>query len=226
MAVHLNMELFKHTLFINLASRNDRLEHVTSEFNKMGINAERVDAIKMASGAIGCTLSHIKCLEIAKDRQYEQVFICEDDITFLDPDLLTQNITKFYENKTINWDVLIVSGNNCPPFQTITDYCSRIFNCQTTTGYIVKQGMYDILIDNFKTGLNKLLKDPQNKREYAIDIYWKRLQTQYYWYIITPLTTIQYENYSDVEQQTVNYSSLMLDLNKEWLTKRTNIHFS
>lgn len=214
------MELFKHTLFINLASRKDRLEHVTSEFNKMGINGQRVDAVKMASGAIGCTLSHIKCLEIAKECQYEQVFICEDDITFLNPELLKQNITKFYENKTINWDVLIVSGNNCPPFQKITDYCSRIFNCQTTTGYIVKQAMYDVLINNFKTGLSKLLKDPENKREYAIDIYWKRLQTQYYWYIITPLTTIQYENYSDVEQQNVNYSNLMLDLNKEWLTKR------
>lgn len=220
------MELFTNTLFINLASRTDRLEHVISEFGKLGLTPERVDAVKMTSGAIGCTLSHIKCLEIAKSRNYEHVFVCEDDITFLKPDLLRENLTKFHNNKTIQWDILIIGGNNCPPYQVITDYCSRIFNCQTTTGYIVKQNMYDVLIDNFKTGLNLLLKNPQNKREYAIDIYWKRLQSQYFWYIITPLTTIQYENYSDVEQQTMDYSNLMLDMDKEWLLKRQRMQFT
>jgi GR25 family glycosyltransferase involved in LPS biosynthesis len=220
------MELFTNTLFINLASRTDRLEHVISEFGKFGLTPERVDAVKMASGAVGCTLSHIKCLEIAKSRNYENVFICEDDITFLKPELLRENLTKFHNNKTIQWDILIIGGNNCPPYQVITDYCSRIFNCQTTTGYIVKQNMYDVLIDNFKTGLNLLLKNPQNKREYAIDIYWKRLQSQYFWYIITPLTTTQYENYSDVEQQTMDYSHLMLDMDKEWLLKRHRMQFT
>lgn len=214
------MELFKNTLFINLESRKDRLEHVLSEFKKINIQSERVDAIKMASGAIGCTMSHIKCLELAKERNYENVFVCEDDITFLKPELLMENITKFHNNKEINWDILIISGNNCPPYQKINEYSSRIFNCQTTTGYIVKRDMYDVMIDNFKTGLSLLLKNPTKKREYAIDMYWKRLQLQYFWYIITPLTTIQYENYSDVEETNVNYSTLMLDMNKEWLFKK------
>lgn len=211
------MELFKYTLFINLASRKDRLEHVKSELNKLGIIGQRVDAVKMASGAIGCTLSHIKCLEIAKEYQYEQVFICEDDITFLNPELLKENITKFYENKTINWDIIIVSGNNGPPFQPINDYCVRVLNCQAATGYIVKHQMYDVLLNNFKAGLSQLIKDPTNKRMFAVDMYWKLLQPQYFWYMIIPLTTVQYENYSDIEQQNVNYVDLMLDLNKEWL---------
>ena len=86
--------------------------------------------------------------------------------------------------------------------------------------------MYDVLLDNFKTGLNLLLKNPQNKREYAIDIYWKKLQMQYFWYIITPLTTIQYENYSDVEQQNVDYSHLMLDMEKEWFMKQQWAQFN
>ena len=214
------MELFKNTLFINLESRKDRLEHVLGEFKKLDIHSERVDAIKMASGAIGCTMSHIKCLELAKERNYENVFICEDDITFLKPELLIENITKFHNNKDINWDVLIISGNNCPPYQKISDYCSRIFDCQAATGYIVKQNMYDIMLNNFKTGLSELIKDPNNKRQYAVDMYWKHLQPKYFWYIITPLTTIQYENYSDIEKQDVNYTGLMLDMNKEWLFKK------
>ena len=80
------MNLFENTLFINLDHRQDRLEHATEEFKKMNINAERVDAIKKDIGAIGCTMSHIKCLEIAKKRDYDYVFICEDDIHFKNPD--------------------------------------------------------------------------------------------------------------------------------------------
>ena len=78
------MDLFKHTLFINLAHRTDRLEHVKSELQKMNIVGERVNAVKMNDGAVGCTMSHIKCLETAKERNWDHVFICEDDILFLD----------------------------------------------------------------------------------------------------------------------------------------------
>ena len=214
------MELFENTLYINLEHRNDRKTHVVNEFKKLGIRAERVNAIKMASGAVGCSMSHIKCLEIAKERKYKQVFICEDDITFLNPELLKSNITKFYNNKQINWDVLIVSGNNGPPFQTINDYCVRIFNCQAATGYIVKQEMYDVMLDNFRSGVKQLLKDPENKRQFAVDMYWKLLQPQYFWYMIIPLTTVQYENYIDIEHKHTNYQELMLDLEKKWLIRR------
>ena len=42
------MELLKNTLFINLESRKDRLEHAEAEFKKLGIEAERVNAKKNA----------------------------------------------------------------------------------------------------------------------------------------------------------------------------------
>lgn len=217
------MELFTNTLFINLASRTDRLEHIINEFNKFGLTPERVDAVKMASGAIGCTLSHIKCLEIAKSRDLEHVFICEDDITFLNPDLLRENLTKFYNNKEIQWDILIISGNNGQPFININDYCVRVLNCQAATGYVVKRHMYDTMLENFTTGLNKLLKEPTNKREYAVDMYWKLLQPKYFWYMIIPLTAVQYENYSDIENKNVNYVNLMLDLQKDWLFNKKKL---
>ena len=217
------MELFEHTFFINLNHRTDRLEHITQEFNKMGITAERVEGIQPKTPAIGCTLSHIKCLELAKTRDYEQVFICEDDITFTNPELFKQNLQKFVDNDTINWNVLIVSGNNCPPFQKLYEYASRVFYCQTTTGYIVKKEYYDTLIANFKEGLAKLIQNPTDKHNYAIDRYWFKLQMQDYWYIITPLTVTQYDNYSDIENKHTNYSGAMLDLDKEWITKRKQI---
>ena len=220
------MDIFEHSLFINLDHRKDRLEHVEKEFEKVGIQAERFNAIKTTSGAVGCTLSHIKCLEIAKERDYEQVFICEDDITFTNPELFKTNIEKFCENEDIMWDVLIIGGNNVPPYKQYYDYCARVYNCQTTTGYIVKQEFYDVMIKNFKEGVTKLMRDPNNKRMYAIDIYWKKLQMENFWYMITPPTVTQYENYSDIENKNLNYDHLLLDMDKKWLFQQQSQNIS
>ena len=217
------MELLEHTLFINLNHRTDRLEHINAEFEKMGIKAERVEGVQPKSPAIGCTMSHIKCLELAKMRGYEQVFICEDDITFTNPDLFKEQIEKFAENDIINWDVLIISGNNRPPCQKLYEYAARVFYCQTTTGYVVKKEYYDTMLANFKEGLLHLIKNPTNKFDYAIDKYWQKLQMQDYWYMITPLSVIQYDNYSDIENKDTKYSEIMLDLDKEWFVRQQEL---
>ena len=217
------MELLKHTLFINLEHRPDRLEHVQSEFKKLGIVGERINAVKSKVGGIGCTLSHIRCLEEAKKRGYEHVFICEDDITFTNPELFKQQLQKFWNNGDIQWDVLIIGGNVVPPFHKIGDYCARVFNCQTTTGYIIKKGMYDVFLENFKESAQMQMKNPGQpgvSNPYALDIYWKQLQPQYFWYIITPMTVTQYENYSEIENRVTNYDHLMLDMDKEWYVKQ------
>ena len=87
------MELLKNTFYINLEKRKDRNEHVLNEFKKIGINGKRFNAVVAKDGAVGCTLSHIRLLEIAMKEDYEQIFICEDDITFLDKEKLINSIT-------------------------------------------------------------------------------------------------------------------------------------
>ena len=219
------MNILENILFINLSTRSDRLCHVTQQFRLLGItHAERFNAIQTQSGAIGCSLSHIKCLEIAKERNYKQVFICEDDITFTNPQLFLENMYQFENSEyCANWDVLIIGGNNVPPYTKIANYLIKISNCQTTTGYIVREHYYDVLIQNMKEGVNHLLRNPENKRVYAVDMYWKKLQQRDNWYMIIPPTVVQYENYSDIEGRDVNYNHLMTDLDKEWLFKQSNI---
>lgn len=217
------MELFKHTLYINLEERKDRLAQVQGELAAMGIEGERFNAVKTKTGAVGCTMSHIRCLQLAKERGYEQVFICEDDIVFTDPELFKTNLERFYDNDEFVWDVLFVSGNNGPPFFVVSDYCSRVWNCQTTAGYIVKRSYYDTLLANFKEGLQFLLREPTKPMLYAIDMYWKRLQAQDYWYIITPLTVIQRPGFSDVENREVDYTKLILDFEKPWLKPKATV---
>ena len=48
-------------------------------------------------------------------------------------------------------------------------------------------------------------------------MYWKRLQQKDNWFLLTPPTVIQLEDYSDIESRVVKYDHLMLDLEKKWL---------
>lgn len=217
------MELIANTIFINLQHRTDRLQHISEEFKTINIggtlNIQRFNAVKTASGNVGCTLSHIKCLEIAKEHSYPFVFICEDDIQFTNPTIFLENLTKFHQlyKNGLEWDVLIVGGNTCPPFQQVSDFCLRVLNVQTTTGYIVQNHYYDTLINNFKDGLQHLIREPDKKNIYSIDIYWKQLQNIHNWFITIPLTVNQYYDYSDIEERVVDYTNVMLDLEKKEL---------
>jgi GR25 family glycosyltransferase involved in LPS biosynthesis len=214
------MEFLKHVVYINLDHRTDRLEHVKGELAKIGVqNPVRFSAIKTAAGNVGCTISHIRCLELAKRNDWPFVFICEDDITFTQPQLLLDSLTKMIQSG-IEWDVLVIGGNNCPPFTETTEFCARVMNVQTTTGYIVKKEYYNILYDNFKVGLGKLIREPDKKKLYSIDIYWKQLQQMDRWYMLLPLTVIQYYDYSDIEQRVTDYRGMMLDFDKKELIER------
>jgi len=202
-----------NVMYINLASRTDRNTHVQEQLKKIGVNhPERFNAIKLEDGALGCSMSHLKCVEHAKKNNYETIFICEDDIEFLDPTQFLSQVQSFLSS-SIKWDVVLVAGNNMLPYLPGNDTCIKILNCQTTTGYIVKREYYDILIDNYKTGIQKLLKEPFNN-EYKIDKYWFKLQRRDNWYLIIPLTVIQREDYSDIEKKVTNFKKYMLDYNK------------
>jgi hypothetical protein len=92
-----------------------------------------------------------------------------------------------------------------------------VFGCQTTTGYLVNQHYYETLIQNMHEGIRKLLKEPEKHVLYAIDKFWFCLQRQHLWFIIVPLSVIQLQNYSNIEERETNYSRLMLDLDKTYL---------
>jgi glycosyl transferase family 25 len=204
--------VFENTLYINLDERVDRLQHLQAEFAKIGIKrANRVRAIRNERGALGCTLSHIRCLEIAMKEGWDTVFICEDDITFTNPAVFLRSLREFVE-LAVQWDVLIIGGNLCPPYVQTHPCCARIMNCQTTTGYIVKKHYMEILLNNFRDSA----KDMMFGSNIAIDIGWKRLQPTDNWYMILPATVTQYANYSDIERRNVNYTWLMLDTEKKW----------
>ena len=120
-------EYFDKIFYINMAKDSDRNSHMIEQFKKFGItNYERVEGIEIAEvplksqwrnfiksdekyikGQIGCRFAHLKCIQIAKSRQYSRVLVLEDDIVFTsDPhQLLTQN-----QEILNDWDVLYFGG--------------------------------------------------------------------------------------------------------------------
>jgi GR25 family glycosyltransferase involved in LPS biosynthesis len=202
-----------NVMYINLDTRIDRNIHVVNEFKKINVlKPERFKAIKLDNGALGCSMSHLKCIEHAKRNNYKYTLVCEDDIEFLNPELFLSQLQSFLK-KERDWDVILIAGNNMLPYKSIDETCIQVYNCQTTTGYIVKNEYYDTLIKNYKDGIQKQLKEPENN-DYKIDKHWFHLQRKDKWFLIVPLTIIQREDYSDIEKKVTNFKNFMLNYNK------------
>ena len=209
-----NISDIQNVFYINLESRSDRKEHVEKQLASIGLqNYQRFNAIKLENGALGCSMSHLKCIQTAKANNWSHVIICEDDIQFLDPSLFISQFNAFL--KTMDaWDVVLIAGNNMIPYKPIDAACIQVYACQTTTGYIVQSHYYDTLIENYKSGIKKLMLEPKNGKLYAIDKYWAKLQRIGNWFLIIPLTVVQRVDYSDIEKKETNFQKYMLDYNK------------
>ena len=215
-----NISDITNIVYINLDSRPDRKIHIEEQLHIVGFkNVTRFKAIKTTNGAIGCTMSHLKCLENARDQQLSHLLICEDDTLFLKPDVFKQQFNSFLaKHQQSSWDVVLLAGNNVLPYTPIDDTCIKVSHCQTTTAYLVNGRYFRILIENIRSGLYKFMHDQNNGTLYAIDKYWLHLQKRDRWFLIIPLTVIQKEGYSDIEHKTVNYSQLMTKFNKAFVT--------
>ena len=96
----------KHAFYINLLSRPDRKQHVENQLKTIGINAQRFNAIKMQNGAIGCSMSHLKIIETAKNNDWDHVLIVEDDILFTNPSKFIDHFNKFLRIAVISLEIL------------------------------------------------------------------------------------------------------------------------
>jgi glycosyl transferase, family 25 len=207
----------KNTFYINLEERKDRKLLVEAELKKIGINVPiRFNAVKLENGALGCSLSHLKCLQLAKEKGWDHVLIIEDDIEFLDPSFFINGMNKFLKQMNNKWDVLLIAGNNMLPYTQVKGdvSCIQVHHCLTTTGYLVLSHYYDTLIENYKNGIQELMKSPENRKEYSIDKYWLRLQVKDRWFLLVPPTVIQREDYSDIEKKRTSFKNYMMNYNK------------
>lgn len=67
---------------VNLDHRVENLSLITQEMEYIGWSFERFSAINTNS-YMGCTLSHLEIIKIAKERGYKRVMVVEDDCIFM-----------------------------------------------------------------------------------------------------------------------------------------------
>lgn len=82
-----NFDMVDIVMYINLDNRKDRMYDMERELLRVGIPQHkliRISAVRNTDcGALGCTCSHIKCLQLARKRGWNRVMILEDDFNFM-----------------------------------------------------------------------------------------------------------------------------------------------
>ena len=84
--------------YINLNERIDRKTHVEKLKKEVSFfkNLERMEACYHQRGDIGCSLSHIKCLNMLLKKQEPYYLIMEDDFYIFDYDKFITNPFYWY----------------------------------------------------------------------------------------------------------------------------------
>lgn len=204
----------EYHFYINLQSRPDKRENVEKQLKSLGIeHPNRFDAIYDSFGPLGATKSHCEVVKMARSRGWPYVYVFEDDVVFLDPLRLQKQLTETI-NRVRKWDVLILGGNNYPPYKRIDEQLVKVTNLQVSIAYIVHADHYDTFISHLEKGI-ELLEKTRMTELYIIDIWWKKLQKDYDYFLITPLTVTQDGGYSDNANRYLDrkmFDKCMLDL--------------
>jgi GR25 family glycosyltransferase involved in LPS biosynthesis len=185
---------------INLDRRPDRWLHAQEQFNKHGLMVERFAAIDgndfirsypADNANNGCTLSHYFIIERAKLLGYESVMIFEDDIVLHDQ--FKELLAECLNDLPADWDMLYFGGSHREKPSPVNEHILRVNKTLTTHGYIVRNTMFDKVIDNFKN-----LDNP-------VDCFYAAWQQEFNIYITNPPIAWQKGGYSDICNREMYY---------------------
>jgi hypothetical protein len=204
---------------INLDDRPDRWAQLQAEL-KGWPPIERVSAVKHSPGWVGCTLSHIQCLELAKERNYEWVLILEDDC-MMRPNALQnfKGLLPFLWNNRNKWDVFM-GGVSCGISTDDKLIGDQIFISRNPNLYKVSACNSHFCLLHRDAYTRILQTIPKNPSEYtqsknSIDT-WYRDNVRVW--STSPFIAIQREGFSDVIN---DYSDTRIqqDITEELLEK-------
>lgn len=206
---------FDNAFVINLDHREDRLKAITIELAKHGIVAERIPAIKGnprrlhvegLPADVGCTLSHVKCIEVAKERGYKSVLIFEDDAVLRDN--FTSLFKDYWSRVPEDWDMVYLGGNHWgrhlemkdnPRLDKVADNVYRTLHTLTTHAYVIKDTIYDKVIEYLGVA---------NK---PVDMMYVDLQQTCKVYALRPNLAWQKADISDINNKSCDYVYFLKD---------------
>lgn len=213
--------------FVNLDHRTDRLNHMSKELGRIGLNANRVRGIKpeeindprtevmrrRTPGAIGCHFAQVSVMEESL-KQNKHAWVMEDDIIFCDDfNKRISYIEKWM--KSNDWDVFWLgsSFHVNPPYWHRVGKSGMPPDCSAQLGYDVKctddprivrtYGAYVTFayIVNARS-IQKILDLFNEHLHTSIGIDWLfiKLQPQLKCFSFVPGCVMQMDNISDIGQ--------------------------
>lgn len=203
------MEHIDAILYINLAHRTDRKEHVIHEIHKICADdskIHRIDAILTEPGALGCGLSHIKALEYAMAHpEWKTVLILEDDFTFHGDDTAALSTALHTLLTFSKMEIGLLSYNHSVlRYEDTSPSIKRVLYSQTTSSYCIRSSYVPTLLQNMRESTTDM-RIRGKTHENCVDIHWTILQPHGQWYALFPAIGYQYDNYSDIEKRVTQY---------------------
>ena len=157
--------IYNNIFVINLLKDVERKQNIIKEFKKHNItNFEFIEGFNgndeninqqylkykknsniISNGHYGCLLSHIKCIELAKKRNYEGIIIMEDDIILMD------NFKNIIDNIKLPKADIIYFGGIIQEVKLLLDNYYYHNNIMGAYAYYISYDMYNTIIDTLKT---------------------------------------------------------------------------
>ena len=186
-------------VYINIDERTDRREHMENKILNVFVTSkvQRFSAVKHERGNIGCTRSHIEVLKMAIREGWKNVLILEDDAEW---NKYEEGYAKLQELMKHPYDVIMLS----PSAAQWDPNTMRLFESETSCGYIVSDRYFVTLLKHYQHGL-ELLESTGNSNLYVMDEHWKSIQKRDIWYTIIPAMIYQRPGYSDIFCRDVDY---------------------
>jgi len=163
---------FDHIFCINLINRPDRKQKMIKRFDKFGIkNVEFFTTVEFGfadkllqllqraghdlvnPGEISCAIAHYSIIKIAKERNYKNIFIFEDDCVFHKD--FNNLLPKYMSILPEYWNMLffytMMYHNKCRENISYNDSDIMLFKpteAHCASSYAINSNMYDTIIDS------------------------------------------------------------------------------
>ena len=208
------LDFFDDCYYINLNHRVDRKDLFERRSSEVGINAIRFIGVEPKEEdcpllptalmetrrkyKVGCTLSHKRIVELANERNLENVLIFEDDCIFLDG--FQEKVKKCVDElRNIDWDIIYFGGevnNHCV---NVSENLVKVENggVYCTHAYAVNKKFYHAFIN-----MNEHHVD-------VIDIFLLNYSVNNRKYILSrELLAVQDAIHSDIQNQQTNGATM------------------
>jgi len=204
--------------YINLDERRDRDDTVKDQFTKHDLSVYRWQATTLTEeestsitndGALkshalnvpaqqACALSHLDLITHARNNDYDNIFIFEDDV------VLHDDFNKLFDaslhdllNHDPEWDMFFLGSNPVGPIKRITENLGQLTNAHCAHAYAVNKHFYDTILEFSFT------------RSVCTDAWYNDLMRSHKCYTSLPNITWQCEGFSDLCGFNVNYKPEM-----------------